>query len=270
MDYNPPPNWPQPPAGWRPPNGWKPDPAWGPAPEGHKFWVPAYGVPPATQYGSGVVVPHQPPQKSSSGVIWALSGVLVLLIFIGIAVTSGDDGESTARTQPSTPATSGPVESSAPAESSAPPAETTTEAPPPPEPAVAGIGTPVRDGKFEFTVTGVERVGTTIGESFTQETAQGEYLIVRVNVTNVGDEPQVLSSSGQVLYNDKGQKYEPSSDALFSLEGASDFFLQEINPGNFITGAPLLFDVPPGTVLDRIELHDSFFSGGADVSIKGS
>lgn len=136
--------------------------------------------------------------------------------------------------------------------------------------AAAVIGTPVRDGKFEFVVTGVERVGTIIGEGFTEETAQGEYIIVRVNITNIGDEPQMLSTTGQVLYNDKAQKYEPSSDALFSLEGASDFYLEDINPGNSIVGAPLLFDVPPGTVLDKIELHDSMFSGGVDVSLVGS
>lgn len=256
--YNPPPNWPQPPAGWTPPPGWQPDPAWGPAPEGHRLWVPAQQQ--APQYGASSGAPQPPQKKSKKGLIWGIVGGVILL-FVLIAALGGGGDEPTANVTETTPAASAPAESSAPAETTAAPA---------PEPAAAVIGTAVRDGKFEFTVTAVERVGTTIGEDFLQETAQGEYVIVRVNVTNIGDEPQMLSSSGQVLYNDKGQKYEPSSDALFSLEGASDFFLEDINPGNTITGAPLLFDVPVGTVLDRIELHDSMFSGGVEVSLKGS
>jgi hypothetical protein len=133
----------------------------------------------------------------------------------------------------------------------------------------AVIGTAVRDGKFEFVVTGVERVGATIGEGFSQETAQGEFVIIRMDVTNIGDEAQTLSSSGQVLYNDKDQKFEPSS-AIFSLPDADKFFLEKINPGNKVVGAPLLFDVAPGTVLNKIELHDSVFSGGVEVSLAGS
>ena len=100
------------------------------------------------------------------------------------------------------------------------------------------------------------------------EEAQGEFIIVRVDVTNVGDEAQMLSSNGQVLYNDKGQKFEPSS-AIFSVPDSDKSFLENINPGNTVTGAPLLFDVAPGTMLDRIELHDSMFSGGVEVSLAG-
>jgi hypothetical protein len=129
-----------------------------------------------------------------------------------------------------------------------------------------GIGSPVRDGKFEFVVTRVERPGNTIGESFTRQTAQGEFVIVYVNVTNIGDKAQTLSSSGQVLINDKGQKFEPSS-AIFSLPNADKVFLENINPGNVVTDAPLLFDVAPGTVLSEIELHDSIFSGGVTVKL---
>ncbi|NMR20059.1 DUF4352 domain-containing protein [Cellulomonas fimi] len=198
-----------------------------------------------------------PRRRSKKGLVWGIvAGVVLLFIIIGNLGGGGDSETPVADVEPSAPAAGAPAQPEPVA--------------PAPEPAVAVIGSPVRDGKFEFTVTSVERVGPTIGEGFTEETAQGEYLVVRLNVTNIGDEPQMLSTGGQVLYNDKGQKYEPSSDALFSLEGASDFFLEDINPGNTIVGAPLLFDVPPGTVLDRIELHDSLFSGGVDVSIAGS
>lgn len=156
------------------------------------------------------------------------------------------------------------------------------EAPPEPEPAAAeaepaeaeaeasdliAIGSPATDGEFTFTVTRVERPGTTIGEDFLEETAQGEFVIVYVTVTNTGNEARTFSSSGQILYDDQDRQFEPSS-AIFALPDADKAFLENINPGNTVTDAPLLFDVPPGAVLDRIELHDVFFSPGVLVSLR--
>lgn len=133
--------------------------------------------------------------------------------------------------------------------------------------ALPGIGTKVLDGKFEFVVTGVERPGKSFAGQFgTKETAQGEFIIVRVTVTNVGNEGQMLDSSSQALFNSKGQKFAPSS-AIMSLKGADKFFLQNINPGNKVAGAPVLFDVPVGTKIANIELHDSPFSDGVKVKV---
>jgi hypothetical protein len=59
----------------------------------------------------------------------------------------------------------------------------------------AAIGTKVRDGKFEFVVAGVEHPGKTFpGKLQTRLTARGEFVIVRVNVTNIGgvqDAPRI-------------------------------------------------------------------------------
>lgn len=186
---------------------------------------------------------------------------LILISFLS-SLGGGDDTASVPDTEPAAAEPAAPAEA-APAEEPAPAPE------PAVEPAAPGVGTAVRDGKFEFVVTGIERPGTTIGESFMEETAQGEFIIVRVNVTNIGDEAQMLDSSSQKLFNEAGQEFSPSS-AMFSLEDAQKAFLENINPGNSVTGAPLLFDVAPGTVLDSIELHDSMFSGGTTVSLKGS
>ncbi len=175
----------------------------------------------------------------------------------------------TAAPQPAGPAsgdTATPAAPSraAPAEEAASPAE----ASPTPEPAdVPGVGGPVTDGEFTFVVTGVERLGATIGEGPFSETAQGEFVIIRVDVTNSGTEARNLSSSDQYLYDDQGRKFEAST-AIFALEDADKTFLEAINPGNTVTGAPLLFDVPAGVVLDRIELHDVFYSPGVSVSLR--
>lgn len=175
---------------------------------------------------------------------------IVLIIAISQAVGGGGDAETTGTAKDTTQSK---VDSA--------------PAPPKVKVVAAGIGTKVRDGKFEFVVTGVERPGKTIAGQFgTSETAQGEFVIVRVNVTNVGNEGQMLDSSSQQLFNDKGQKFAPSS-AIMSLKDADKFFLQNINPGNTVKGAPLLFDVAPGTKIANIELHDSPFSDGVKVKV---
>lgn len=132
----------------------------------------------------------------------------------------------------------------------------------------AKIGTKVRDGKFEFVVTKTENVGKSIPTAFGQpEKAQGEFILVTVNATNIGDEAQTLDSTSQTLFNEKGQKFSPSS-ALLSLKDADKFFLTNINPGNTVTGAPLLFDVPLGTKVASIQLHDSMLSDGVKVVLE--
>jgi hypothetical protein len=179
---------------------------------------------------------------------------LVVLVALLQMTSGGDDAATTGAGTGAAAADSGSAKKAA-----KKPAKVAKSAP--------GVGDSVRDGKFEFVVTDVERAGKTIPAAFgAKETAQGEFVIVHVNVKNIGDEAQTLDTTGQKLINDKGQEFEPSS-AIFALEGADKFFLEKINPGNKVTDAPLLFDVAPGTKLTSIELHDSMFSSGVTVTL---
>lgn len=135
------------------------------------------------------------------------------------------------------------------------------------EEANATVGAKVRAGNFEFVVTEVENVGKSVPDVFgSSEEAQGEFVLVKVDATNVGDKAETLDSSSQKLFNDKGQEFEPSP-AIFTLKDADKFFLTNINPGNTVTGAPLLFDVPAGTKIASIQLTDSPFSNGVKVDL---
>jgi hypothetical protein len=62
----------------------------------------------------------------------------------------------------------------------------------------AGIGTPVRDGKFEFTVLSVDR-SKSAGDPSDPSTAQGEYINVHLSVKNTGNEAQSYFGSNQKL-----------------------------------------------------------------------
>lgn len=132
--------------------------------------------------------------------------------------------------------------------------------------AVAAIGTRVRDGDFEFVVTGVERPGKTFpGKAQTTLTAKGEFVIVRVDVTNVGDDARRLDCRCQYLLNDKGQATSPSTAILYTKDALK--YVQLIEPGSTVLGAPVVFDVAPGTKVVNIELHGSSTSQGVQVSL---
>jgi hypothetical protein len=118
----------------------------------------------------------------------------------------------------------------------------------------AAAGSTVRDGKFEFQVLGVERSATKEG-IFNPEQAKGEFFIVRLRVTNIGDDARSFSASSQHLIVN-GNKYDATSSI------SDENWMEDINPGLGIE-ASVTFDIPPGAVPEAIECHDSTFSGGA-------
>ena len=95
--------------------------------------------------------------------------------------------------------------------------------------------------------------------------AKGEYCIAEVTVENTGDESQLMDGSSQYLYiGDK--EYSADSDAILADKRAEAFFIEEINPGLSVDGI-IVWDVPVGSSPDRLELHDSFLSGGVEVTL---
>jgi hypothetical protein len=132
--------------------------------------------------------------------------------------------------------------------------------------ALADIGTKVRDGTFEFVVTGVERPGKTLpGKLNTTLTAQGEFVIVRVNVTNIGKEAQSADCQCQLLVNDRGEKFKPSPMILATKDALK--FVRRIEPGTTVKDIVVLFDVAAGTKVVNVELHDSASTLGAKVRL---
>lgn len=130
----------------------------------------------------------------------------------------------------------------------------------------AAIGSKVRDGKFEFTITGVRDGGTQVGSSDFGEKAQGQFWLVDITVENIGDESQVFFDSEQKLKDEKGREHSSDSAAAMYLEGNENVWLEEINPGNTVKGS-LIYDLPAGSTPTEIELHDSMFSGGVTVDL---
>jgi hypothetical protein len=177
--------------------------------------------------------PYYPPpqqKKKRRKWPWILAAVVVLFIWIG---ANGSKSSNTTNNG----SVANPSTSAAPA------------AP------VSGIGQEVRDGKFAFVVNGVQR-SPTAGD----ETARGEFVIVTMTVKNTGDQPQSFFAQNQKLFDTSGRQYAADSMAT------ADSMVMDLNPG-FTLPVKVAFDVPPGTAISAVEVHDSAFSGGAKINL---
>lgn len=132
--------------------------------------------------------------------------------------------------------------------------------------AVAGqLGKPAKDGKFEFTVTGQKCGAESVGGEFGQK-AQGQFCIVDVRVRNVGTSAEVFNDSSQKGYDAKGVEYSVDSGAGIYANKDSSTFLEQINPGNTVRGK-LVFDMPAGSKLASVVVHESMFTAGVKVPL---
>jgi len=132
--------------------------------------------------------------------------------------------------------------------------------------AAIGIGQPAADGKFSFVVNGVDCTQTQLGNQYFNTTAQGQFCIIDLTVSNVGDKPQSFFGDNASLFNAQGQEFSADSEAAIYMDNADSLY-EEINPGNTLN-SKVVFDVPAGMVPTAIELHDSVFSGGVTVALQ--
>lgn len=205
------------------------------------------GAAPGTQYPPPPGAPWQQPAAPGKKRSWFARhkiltglGVLVLLIIVISAATGGSGG--------GTGTDSGPSAGNSVAKS-------------------AAIGTAVRDGKFEFTVTKVRCGVPSVGSAGLGQTAEGQFCLVTLKVTNIGDMAQTLDASSMYAFDAEGRKLSTDSGAgIFANPAGGGAFLNEINPGNSAT-AVIVFDLPKTSKLTKLELHDSPFSGGIDVAV---
>lgn len=130
-----------------------------------------------------------------------------------------------------------------------------------------GIGDPARDGKFEFVVSGAECGVEEVGSEFLNETPQGQFCLVTMTVTNIGDEAQLFNAGSQKGVTDTGATVDADSTASLYANEDGGSFLEDINPGNSIQDVVIVYDIAPDQTLEAVELYDSPFSGGVTISL---
>jgi hypothetical protein len=90
--------------------------------------------------------------------------------------------------------------------------------------------------------------------------------LASVNVKNIGTEAQTLDATSQSAYDAANRKFSTDTAAEIYLGDAANTLFNQLNPGSSVVGT-LVFDVPTGTKLTKLELHDSMLSGGVNVSL---
>ena len=155
---------------------------------------------------------------------------------------------------------------------------TTSSQPAPPKPPPAGMGQEVRDGHMAFVVRSVERVPSIhrtsgLGPDDVYQ-SKGEYIVVHMTISNtdapdlhynpVTDPPQTVKyQAGDQTLEVGGQTITPDTSAAYAV-GNSIVLVDAGQSAEVI----LPFDVPVGTPMGVLEVHDSAFSGGARIALQ--
>ncbi len=231
----------------------EPEPAPEPEPEPDSFTQKTepvgqrFDLPPAT-----------PANRKSGPGLWygvvcaALLAVLVALAVYGFVIKKDPKVQISSPTSTTTEAAPTSTDSSQTTTESA----TTTAGP-----TVVAMGD-ATDGPLSFTVHGIE-IGSTVvmADAPVENNADGEFIIVRMTVTNVGTDPAMFLGMFQTLHAG-GATYPVDDEATAYLEGT----FADLAPGQS-ADVSIAFDVPPGTPPEAIELHADPTTPGAEVPL---
>ncbi|MBB2894193.1 DUF4352 domain-containing protein [Flexivirga oryzae] len=235
------------------------------------------GQPP--QGGPYPPVPPGPAPKKNwfarHKILTGLFGLVALIVVVSIATSAGSSGNSSdAAGQPvtspaATSAAAAPnaavKDTPAARQTKTKAAEKTTSKPAPAKDTAPHIGTPVRSGDLQFTVTKVVRDQTSVGEDFMAEKAQGRYTLVYVTVRNVGDDSETFFDDDQKIKDADSKTYSPDSAAELAMKN-NDVWLSDINPGNAVDGV-LVYDMPVGVKATAIDFSGGLFDDAKTVQL---
>lgn len=135
-----------------------------------------------------------------------------------------------------------------------------------PEPS-AVPGTPVRDGHLTFIIDRVDCGVRSVGRPPKVRTTEGQFCLVHLSVTNADERPVGFRDTDQRAFGPDGAEYgaDPAAGALVapgSAPGAT-----RLDPGHQAAEV-LVFDIPAGTHLSRLRLHESPQSAGVEVVVR--
>jgi hypothetical protein len=122
------------------------------------------------------------------------------------------------------------------------------------------------EGAFAFTVTGSRCGVETVGPADLAQRPAGQFCLVDVSVRNVGKDAELLDSGAQRAVDTQGRQYSVSDRAAVFLNDQDPTLLEEIKPGATVRGT-LPFDVPAGTRLGAVVLHESVTTPGVRLSL---
>jgi hypothetical protein len=132
-----------------------------------------------------------------------------------------------------------------------------------------GLNQAARDGKFEFVVQSIKCGIAREGDNLTGATAQGQFCEVHMTVMNIGNDTQAFSGDDEKAFDAAGREYSVNDDASRTADFSAHrrtFDLPQLNPGDTVTTV-VIFDIPTGQTITKLELHDTPSSGGVTINV---
>ncbi|MEF3355787.1 DUF4352 domain-containing protein [Paenibacillus sp. GYB006] len=134
------------------------------------------------------------------------------------------------------------------------------------------ISDTVKTGNLAYKVTNVTATNELKSDNqfIESATTSGQFIVIDLEVSNNDSKTRMIDSSMFKMYDDQNREFEPSSDTevIMVVEGAMDFFLQDINPGLSKTGQ-LVFELPSDSSSYTLQVSSGYgWAGGDYESIK--
>jgi hypothetical protein len=134
------------------------------------------------------------------------------------------------------------------------------------KPKTAGVGDRLTLTGTTYEVTSAKSASTVGDDEFTRTKANGEFIVIKLKLTNRKDEPATISESAIKVIGGNKKQYSTSSDALLAFPDQT-FILEEIQP-DVTKGATLVYDVPESAVSKaKLQVEDLFSDAKGQVRL---
>lgn len=194
--------------------------------------------------------------------VWFWILAIIALAVIGTAIGGDDEGEASESSEESGAEGSAEAEDSSADEDEA----SSDEGEESEDVEVASLGEPVVVGDWEITVVSVGERTAQVGDEFLSTEAQGEFLPVEVTLTNNGSSAENFFASDFVVIDADDREFSYSSDASLYSGDAGLSILDEVNPGNTLSGY-LYFDVAETADIQKVHINDGWFADPIEVNL---
>lgn len=129
---------------------------------------------------------------------------------------------------------------------------------------IYSLGETIETNYFEWKIIGSYYAGDSIGEdlfgTFVGDKADGEFIVLEVEVENIDDTAHYLSSSDLKLIDEQGREFSPDTTAAIYLDGDDHLSFDKINPG-LVKEGKVVFDIPKGLENLQVQISKGTFSG---------
>ena len=112
---------------------------------------------------------------------------------------------------------------------------------------VGRVGKSLTNNGTTYKVTAVEKTQT-IGDSFTEKTTSGVFVVIDLELTNNKDETKTFMEANTKLRTADGKAYETSDKALMAL-GDDSLMMEDIQP-DLTTSGKLVYELPASKAHD--------------------